>query len=450
MNPSNGDLTTLNREELYERVWKTPASKLAKEFGISDVGLAKVCKRHQIPRPPRGYWAQLAVGKRVRKPTLPPVDDGALEEVRIFRQQFFGDASLNSDTQPATQIAIQVAESLDKPHPLVDRARRYLRAAKAGNDKILPPDGTTCLQIGASRASLDRSLRIFDAFIKHWESLGGSVVVGKIDINRKPTTDLQLHGDSVPVELYEETDRISTQRTDVCRNWKYHNCKYEPTGQLVFKVDAYSDARRTRWADGKRQRLETMLGAISDGLVTILETKRLRRLDDECEARQKAVVKAVREAAAKRKELMEARRTRLLEEVNAWKQAGEIRSYLATIHTKLDAGDLRVSDMEKFEAWTDWAAWYADSIDPLTATPPRTEFAVTPTKAVTSELDLTRKTRAIVAQLGVSNTDELFEVEHAAVEKLCGPWRNSEWNEMCRVLEGLGYDVSNRYRGYGF
>jgi hypothetical protein len=297
---------------------------------------------------------------------------------------------------------------------------------------------------------MDRGLRILDAFIKHCESLGGSVAVGKIDFKRKPTTEFELHGDGVPVELYEDIDRISTQRTDVCRNWKYHNCKHEPTGRLVFKVDAYSDAKRTRWADGKRQRLETMLGAISDGLVTILETKRLRRLDDECEARQKAAVKAVREAAAKRKELMEACRTRLLEEVNAWKQAGEIRSYLATIRTKLDAGDLRVSDKEKLEAWTDWAAWYADSIDPLTATPPPTEFAVTPTRAVTSELDLTRKTRAIVSQLGVSNTDELFEVEHAAVEKLCGPWRNSEWNEMCRVLEGLGYDVSNRYRGYGF
>jgi hypothetical protein len=30
------------REELYERVWTTPMHRLAKEFGYSDVGLAKV------------------------------------------------------------------------------------------------------------------------------------------------------------------------------------------------------------------------------------------------------------------------------------------------------------------------------------------------------------------------------------------------------------------------
>jgi len=29
---------------------------LAQEFGISDVGLAKVCRKHNIPVPPVGYW----------------------------------------------------------------------------------------------------------------------------------------------------------------------------------------------------------------------------------------------------------------------------------------------------------------------------------------------------------------------------------------------------------
>lgn len=36
-------------------------STLAIEFGISDRGLAKVCGRHRIPVPPRGYWAKVAL-----------------------------------------------------------------------------------------------------------------------------------------------------------------------------------------------------------------------------------------------------------------------------------------------------------------------------------------------------------------------------------------------------
>ena len=43
----------MSRQELYKKVWSTPVVKLAKQFGLSDVGLAKICKRHNVPRPPR-------------------------------------------------------------------------------------------------------------------------------------------------------------------------------------------------------------------------------------------------------------------------------------------------------------------------------------------------------------------------------------------------------------
>jgi hypothetical protein len=41
-------LQNLTREELYERVWKELMTKLAKEFGLSDRGLAKICERNGI------------------------------------------------------------------------------------------------------------------------------------------------------------------------------------------------------------------------------------------------------------------------------------------------------------------------------------------------------------------------------------------------------------------
>jgi hypothetical protein len=55
----------LTRQELYEKMWSRPAIALAEEFGISGRGLGKICSRFEIPVPPRGYWANLAVGKRV-------------------------------------------------------------------------------------------------------------------------------------------------------------------------------------------------------------------------------------------------------------------------------------------------------------------------------------------------------------------------------------------------
>ena len=62
-----------DREELYENVWAEPIQKLAKEYGVSDVALARACKRRRVPVPGRGYWAKKAAGKAV--PNRPPLCD---------------------------------------------------------------------------------------------------------------------------------------------------------------------------------------------------------------------------------------------------------------------------------------------------------------------------------------------------------------------------------------
>lgn len=61
----------MKRLALYEMVWTKPMSRLASELGISDVGLAKACRRNGIPLPQRGYWAKRQVGKAPERPPLP-------------------------------------------------------------------------------------------------------------------------------------------------------------------------------------------------------------------------------------------------------------------------------------------------------------------------------------------------------------------------------------------
>jgi hypothetical protein len=51
-----------NRDKLYEAVWKRPAVQLAKEHGISDVALAKICKKLKVPKPGPGYWRRIEKG----------------------------------------------------------------------------------------------------------------------------------------------------------------------------------------------------------------------------------------------------------------------------------------------------------------------------------------------------------------------------------------------------
>jgi hypothetical protein len=65
---------TLSHEDLYELAWSKPMSELAKDFGISDVALAKRCRKLGVPVPGRGYWARVDAGQKPHRPILPKRD----------------------------------------------------------------------------------------------------------------------------------------------------------------------------------------------------------------------------------------------------------------------------------------------------------------------------------------------------------------------------------------
>src|SRR6266478_1200821 len=64
-----------DRQELYEKVWQSPLRKLAAEYNISDVGLAKVCHKLKIPLPGLGHWTKIACGHTIPRPPLPEIEN---------------------------------------------------------------------------------------------------------------------------------------------------------------------------------------------------------------------------------------------------------------------------------------------------------------------------------------------------------------------------------------
>ena len=63
--------TPLTREALYALVWAEPMLKVAARYNVSSSYMARVCTLLNVPRPERGYWARLAVGKASPMPPLP-------------------------------------------------------------------------------------------------------------------------------------------------------------------------------------------------------------------------------------------------------------------------------------------------------------------------------------------------------------------------------------------
>ena len=144
----NWDIITISRKELYEQVWSEPVMQLAKRYGFSDVWLAKICRRHDIPRPPRGYWARKQSGQKVPRTPLPKRKDGPIKiYVRPFdsREQ---DTADNKDIPERRAIPnIVVPEVLKDPHPLIKTLSEILASCKPDRAGILVPSVDHCLNI---------------------------------------------------------------------------------------------------------------------------------------------------------------------------------------------------------------------------------------------------------------------------------------------------------------
>jgi len=81
--PARSAAHYVTREYLHQLVWESPVSEVAARFEISDVGLAKACRRAAIPIPPRGYWARLEAGQRLDPAPLPAAPTQYLGKIRI-------------------------------------------------------------------------------------------------------------------------------------------------------------------------------------------------------------------------------------------------------------------------------------------------------------------------------------------------------------------------------
>lgn len=177
---------SISRAELHDRVWSEPILEVAKSLGISDVGLAKACRRHDIPTPPRGYWAKKEHRYRPKQTPLP--DATKHEEVilhgpldRNMPNSVYGEATeepLPAEEQEAARI--QVAASLRGAHALVAKANDEMAGARKDAVGLLVPPDDASLGMRVSRAQLRRALLILDAILKALNARGYATSAGPV------------------------------------------------------------------------------------------------------------------------------------------------------------------------------------------------------------------------------------------------------------------------------
>ena len=240
--------TELTREELYEKVWSTPGTKLAEELGISDVAITKRCKKLNVPRPSRGYWAKLAAGKKPRKLPLPPTQDEVF--MKTAEQSVGNELFLPESTESLHELAAALIAKIKKAH--VDSDKR----ASFYGDRTLP-------EVKVTKAQAERAAQAVHVILQKVEPLG--ITFRKAQSSYGPAYFQKSHD-----RLYLKIEEEMIEKTPTARRSRYSGYGYGlreekvPSGRLIFslKTDRYGSSDEKEFTESERLPLDKVLARV--------------------------------------------------------------------------------------------------------------------------------------------------------------------------------------------
>jgi hypothetical protein len=418
MSNDEGAALTLTRDDLYELVWSKPMRELAKDFGISDVALAKRCRGLGIPVPGRGYWARLDAGQTPHRPKLPerepewrdhraltvtPTQDASSSVQSTADSPQDAESTQREDAAwLAERIAfesrpdsiIDVPESTRTWDPVIrayhyrlEEAAKEMRTSKAAVERYekTPASRRATAFIKETwkwQSSKDRGQRLWDSH----KSIAFRVSLGTYERALAIMNALSLAGRARGFSVRDGGDlgrvvyaghdaeihmRITEQLEKKHRPRVGYDGKTEqesylvPTGRLRISLQTgYPEG--PMFEDKGIKKLESMLSAVFVAMYRLVvkrwvwerERQEAHRRAEEAE-RQRAVERKIQEEQARKAADERNRRQQLSEEIKHWNAARRIREYVAYIH----AANPNDTDTG---GWTQWALAVADDLDPTT------------------------------------------------------------------------------------
>lgn len=347
----------VTRQELYDLVWSKPMSKLALEYNLSDNGLRKICKKHEIPLPLLGHWQKIQYNKEVKVIPLPKdfkgedsitLNGGETKE----NEGITNFSKLLKEITDDTTLSFKVPDKLSNPDKLISEAKENLAnksKEKYGIYRGITTTSNDIINISVAPKNCNRALRIMDKIIKLLKQRGHNVIV-KYD-----TTYVVIREEEIKIRLRERLKRITIP--DAKYSWS--STDYIPTGILTFKVDEYPEKE---FYDNNNQTLEEQIPKILTKLELVSD--KIKRDNEEREIRHQEYKKQreIEEAIKKRHANEIENFKKLLEDSERWKKASDLRNFIK----ELESNAIKENKLsEELSNWIKWSNDKADWYDPL-------------------------------------------------------------------------------------
>lgn len=347
----------LTRQELYNLVWGTPLSQLAKKYNLSDNGLRKVCKKLDIPLPKNGHWQKIKFNKKVIIEKLPVNIKVETSITLNFRENaetvINGEGNelnhLTKEIKTTLKESIVFPEKLTKPHQLIIDAKNDLKTKEPSyihNIRGLLNTSVGVINITVSPQNVKRALLFMDVFIKAIQKRGHKIIV-------KEGSKIVIDNIELGFGLRERLKR------KIVKGTYYDSTELYPSNILSLSLYVYP---AKEWTDTNTSKLEDKI----PNIIAKLELQAVKEKQDaidreiwhqEYERRQKLEQEF---KARKEKEIIKTKN--LFSDAEKFDKATIYRNFInATEQRAIQENALT----EELKDWIKWAKEKADWFDPF-------------------------------------------------------------------------------------
>ena len=379
-----------NRDKLYKEVWAESVIKVAKHYGVSDVAIAKVCRKMHIPVPGRGYWSKVNSGKKLKRTPLPKYKDCPKVQRKFSKPDKIEDEEFlrlvpealileEKLIQKESEMKIEFDSAVRITNKYVQATKRNLKESSKDISKTYGygrcySNNDEAFEVSIGPNNIQRALAIL-------QTLCNALTARRYSIDLKPNKKKQQYQygyqqrERHPVyaivldayisfKISERSIRHEIPEKD--REYSYERYEYEPSGKLCFELidSPYGNNIRSKWQDGKKTKIEDNL---NDIIINMIKFATMLKEREAKAAKQREIWKIEeikRREREKHEKIDKARVEHLIKESKRLVKFNQIKDYIEVIVAE---GKQRLGDDypdSDFSKWFEWAESFLEKNSP--------------------------------------------------------------------------------------